>query len=71
MKQIEIHYNPLQTISEQLEDYEVEDVKFLDKLNYSIFLLYIHDILTESQKDKAIQRLHKKVLKSIKGVKNK
>lgn len=44
MNQIEIHYNPIQTISEQLEDYKVEDVKFLDKLNYSIFFYYIYMI---------------------------
>ena len=67
--EIEIHYNAFQTISEQLKDFEVEDVEELDKLEYYIFHLYLHDMLTDSQKDTAIKRLHKRVLKSIKGKK--
>ena len=67
--EIEIHYNAFQTISEQLKDYEVEDVEELDELEYYIFYLWLHDILTDSQKDTAIKRLHKRVLKSIKGKK--
>lgn len=67
--EIEIHYNAFQTISEQLKDFEVEDVEELDKLGYYIFYLYVHDMLTDSQKDTAIKRLHKRVLKSIKGKK--
>lgn len=67
--ELEIHYNAFQTISEQLKDYEVEDVEELDKLEYYIFYLWLHDILTDSQKDTVIKRLHKKVLKSIKGKK--
>ena len=67
--EIEIHYNAFQTISEQLKDYEVEDVEELDKLEYYIFYLWLHDMLTDSQKDTVIKRLHKRVLKSIKGKK--
>ena len=67
--EIEIHYNAFQTISEQLKDFEVEDVEELDKLEYYIFYLYVHDMLTDSQKDTAIKRLHKRVMKSIKGKK--
>ena len=67
--EIEIHYNAFQTISEQLKDFEVEDVGELDKLEYYIFYLWLNDILTDSQKDTAIKRLHKQVIKSIKGKK--
>lgn len=67
--EIEIHYNVFLTISEQLKDFEVEDVEELDKLEYYIFYLYVHDMLTYSQKNIAIKRLHKRVLKSIKGKK--
>lgn len=67
--EIEIHYNAFQTLAEQLKDFEVEDVEELDKLKYYIFYLYVHDMLTDSQKDTAIKRLHKRVIKSIKGKK--
>ena len=67
--EIEIHYNAFQTLEEQLKDFEVEDVEELDKLKYYIFYLYVHDMLTDSQKDTAIKRLHKRVIKSIKGKK--
>lgn len=67
--EIEIHYNAFQTISEQLKDFEVEDVEELDKLEYYIFYLWLHNILTDTQKDTAIKRLHKQVIKSIKGKK--
>ena len=67
--EIEIHYNAFQTISEKLKDFEVEDVEELDKLEYYIFYLWLHDMLTDSQKDTTIKRLHKRALKSIKGKK--
>ena len=67
--EIEIHYNAFQTLAEQLKDYEVKDIENLDNLKYYVFYLYLHDILTESQKDTAIKRLHKQVIKSIKGKK--
>lgn len=65
-KAISIHYNVFQTIGEQISnEYEVQEIELLEKLKEDIFMLYIHDILTESQKDTAIQRLNKKVIKNI------
>lgn len=67
-KQISIHYNVFQTIGEQISnEYEVQEIELLEKLKEDIFMLYIHDILTESQKDTAIQRLNKKVVKNIRS----
>lgn len=63
---LEIHYNAFQTIKEQIpEGYEVKDIDYLEDLKVCILKLYINDILTESQEDKALRRLHKQVMKNL------
>lgn len=60
-------------LSDSLEEqansqgYTLEDqADSLEKYCTEIHDLWIGDILTDSQKDKAIERLHKKVLNSVK-----
>lgn len=64
---IGIHYNAFQTIKEQIpEGYEVKDIDYLEDLKLCILKLYINGILTESQEDSALKRLHKQVMKKLK-----
>lgn len=37
-----------------------EDAELLDKLMYSLNMVRIHGLITDSQADKAYQKLHKK-----------
>lgn len=66
---MEINYSAFTTLKEQLEDYEVLNLDLLEKLKTQIISLYLHNILTERQKDIAFNKLHKQVMENIKGLK--
>ena len=64
---IEIHYNFFETIKEQLkkQNYKCKNINLYDKAKDSIIYLYVHNILTDSEKEKCINKLHKQILKDI------
>lgn len=43
-----------------------KDAELLDNLMFSLNMVRIHSIITDSQADKAYQKLHKKVLSKLK-----
>lgn len=64
--EITIHYNAFQTIKEQIpEGYEVKGIDYLEDLKVCILKLYVNDILTESQENNVLKRLHKQVMKNL------
>ena len=65
--EIELHYNVFETLQEQIEKqkYKCNDIEIYDKAKDSILLLYIHGIITDSEKDKFINKLHKEIIKDI------
>lgn len=70
MSKIEIHYNAFETIEEQLKEqgYSCKDIKLYEKAKDSILYLWFHSILTDKEHDKAIDKLHKRIIKNIKKV---
>lgn len=65
---MDIEYSAFKTLEEQLKDYEVLNLDLFEKLKDNIIMLYLHDVLTDSQKDVAFNRLHRKLMKNIKGL---
>ena len=67
-KEIELHYNFFETLQEQMEKqkYKCNNIEIYDKAKDSILFLYIQNIITDSEKDKLINKLHKKIIKDIK-----
>lgn len=68
MSEIEIHYNAFETIEEQLkkQGYSCKDIKLYEKAKDSILFLWFHSFLTDKEHDKAISKLHKKIIKNVK-----
>jgi len=66
-KTIEIHYNAFETIEEQLkkQNYKCEEIDIFEQAKTSILYLYIQGFLTENEKDKSFNRLHKKIVKNL------
>lgn len=64
-KIIEIHYNAFQSIKEQIKDYKCKDIEIFEKARIYIFYLYIQGFITDSEKNKACNRLHKKIINAI------
>ena len=59
------------TLEEQLNKYGFtlgDKAELMERLKNAMLLLYIHDVLTESQEQRAIERLHKMVEKEMKMV---
>ena len=59
------------TVEKQLNEYGVtmgDKAELVEKLKNAVLLLYVHDILTEGQEQRAIERLHKMVEKEMKMV---
>lgn len=46
-----------------------DKAELFDKLGYGLVLNHIHGILTDSQYDKALQKLQKQLIKSLKPLK--
>lgn len=71
MEMIEIHYNCFETIEEQLKEqgYKCKDIDIFETAKTNICYLWLHGILTDSEKNKCINKLHKKILKNIKNIK--
>lgn len=71
---ITIDYSVFKTIKEQIpQNIELENIEMFEKLKNDIIGLYIHGILTESQKMNALFKLNKLIHKNIKekeGVKD-
>lgn len=69
--ELEMHYNSFATISEQLTKFDIDkkDLERFEKIKKCILMLYYHNIVTETQKTKCFEKLHKQIEKSIKGVK--
>ncbi len=70
MNKIEMHYNAFETIEEQLKEqkYSCKDIKLYEKAKDSILFLWFHSFLTDGEHDKAINKLHKKIIKNVKKV---
>jgi hypothetical protein len=68
MNKIEIHYNAFETIEEQLKEqgFWCKDIKLYEKAKDSILFLWFHSFLTDKEHDKAINKLHKKIIKNVK-----
>ena len=70
-KNLEMHYGALFKIEEQLNEQGFtlgENEETLEKAHFSINYLFIHRLLTDSEKNRCLDRLHKKVLKALKEV---
>ena len=70
MSKIEIYYNAFETIEEQLKEqgYLCKDIKLYEKAKDSILFLWFHDFITDAEHDKAINKLHKEIIKNVKKV---
>jgi adenosine deaminase len=70
MSEIEIHYNAFETIEEQLKEqgFLCKDIELYEKAKDSIMYLWVDGYLTESEWDKLINKLHKKIIKNVKKV---
>lgn len=70
MSKIEIHYNAFETIEEQLKEqgFLCKDIELYEKAKDSILYLWFHSFLTDKEHDKAIDKLHKQIIKNIKKV---
>lgn len=68
MSEIEIHYNAFETIEEQLKEqgYSCKDIEFYEKAKDSIMYLWVGGFLTETEWDKLLNKLHKKIIKNVK-----
>lgn len=66
-KIIEIHYNAFSTIKEQLDaqHFKCSDIELYEKAKNNMLYLYIHGFMTDSEKDKVLNKIHKKLLKNI------
>ena len=59
------------TVEKQLNEYGVtlgDKAELVEKLKNAMLLLYIHDVLTESQELRAMERLHNIVIQEIEKV---
>ena len=68
---LKIHYNAFDSIEEQLAEqgYFCENIKIYETAKDDILFLYIHNFMCDSEKDKVINKLHKKLMYNIrKGV---
>lgn len=63
----EIHYNAFESIELQLarQKYKCKDIDIYEKAKDDILYLWIHNILTDNEKNKCIEKLHKRIIKSI------
>lgn len=70
MSEIEIHYNAFETIEEQLKEqgYLCKDIKLYEKAKDSILYLWFHSFLTDKEYGKAINKLHKEIIKNVEKV---
>ena len=70
MSEIVIHYNAFETIEEQLKEqgYSCKDIKLYEKAKDSILFLWFHSFLTDAEHGKAINKLHKEIIKNIEKV---
>lgn len=70
MIKMEIHYNAFETIEEQLKEqgYLCKDIKLYEKAKDSILYLWFHNFLTDGEYDKAIKKLHKRIINNIERV---
>lgn len=67
---LEIHYNAFETIEGQLKEqgYLCKDIKLCEKAKDSILFLWFHNFITDVEKDKVINKLHKKIIKNVEKV---
>ena len=69
MAQIEINYGALSApIEDQLNKQGFtlgKKAEFIEEMAYGLVLNYVHSILTYSEYDRAIQRLHKNIISQI------
>ena len=70
MSKIEMHYNAFETIQEQLKEqgYLCKDIEIYEKAKDSMLFLWFHNFLTDGEHDKAIKKLHKKIIKNVEKV---
>lgn len=66
-RMIEIHYNAFESIELQLarQKYKCKDIDIFEKAKDNILYLWFHNILTDGEKDKCIEKLHKQIIKRI------
>lgn len=66
-RMIEIHYNAFETLEEQLkaQNYKCSDLEIFETAKNDILYLWFHNILTDGEKDKCINKLHKQIITRI------
>lgn len=66
-RMIEIHYNAFETLEEQLkaQNYKCSDLETFEITKNDILYLWFHNILTDGEKDKCINKLHKQIITRI------
>lgn len=71
-RMIEIHYNAFETLEEQLkaQNYKCSDLEIFEQAKNNILYLWIYNILTDSEKDRCIHKLHKQIIKRIREENN-
>ena len=64
---IEIHYNVFETLEEQLkaQNYKGSDLETFEITKNNILYLWFNNILTNNEKDKCINKLHKQIITKI------
>lgn len=66
-KMLTIHYNAFESIELQLarQKYKCKDIGIFEKAKDDILYLWFHNVLTDKEKEKCINKLHKQIVKSI------
>lgn len=66
-RKITLHYNIFDTLEEQLisQNYKCFNIKEYDETKDNILKLWFGNYLTDSEKDKCLNRLHKKIVADI------
>lgn len=70
MEEIELHYNAFESLELQItrQHFTCQNIDIYEKAKDDIMYLYIHSFLTDTEKNKAFNRLHKKILKELKKI---
>lgn len=66
-RKITLHYNIFDTLEEQLisQNYKCSKIKEYDETKDNILKLWFGNYLTDTEKDKCLNRLHKKIVTDI------
>ena len=66
-KAIELHYNAFESLELQIvrQGCQCKNIDIYEKAKDDILYLYVQGFLSESEKDRAFNRLHKEIIKEL------